>query len=899
MMRAALTALAAVALLLAAAPARPALASEADDVYARALDLCWQGRDAESLPLAERAVELARRTGDRSREAWALNLIGDCNFGLGRFPEAIRGFEAALPVMRETEDRLGEATALKNIGITCRYVGRYDDGISSLFQSIELYRELGDAMSLVSALANLGQAYANVGAARFAYEAYREGLEIADRHSRECDASVTIDLHVRLGNLFADSSELETALDHFRRAQALAAGFRMAPDTRHWILEGLSCTLQGLGRADEALAVRRECVELSHEAGNPSSVASNLLGLAGLLDDRDPDLAMRYRFEALEILTRTNPLNTWEVYFDIGQAKRARNDPAAAIDYFERAVDQLELVRGRMGSESFRSLFYSRHQRYYHALIDTLVERGEGPRAFEVYERAKARSMLDAFAEARVDAGEALSPALRERRELLDARIRTLDERLVAEGATDEQRARLLDDLNRAEEELDSLVAEIRRENPKYAAVRYPTPLTVEAARALVEPGTALVAYTTTETAATIFVVTGDGFAFERLAVAPDLLAARVRNYVDLLSSGDGAESGAIGRRLYDELVAPIRGLIGPGVTRLVVVPDGALNQLPFEALASGEGRFLVEDFTISYAPSATVLAELRRPNGSAGAADRADVLVIADPAAQRETGELPTDRVARALYEDERFAVAPLPSTRDEAESIARHARPGSVVLTGGDATEHNVKAAGLDRFRVVHFATHGLVSERAPYRSALVLARAAGDGEDGFLQAREIYRLRLQTDLVVLSACQTGRGQVIVGDGVQSLARAFMHAGSRSVVASLWNVNDESTARFMEAFYSHLASGEAKADALRNAKLEMLGDPATASPRAWAAFVLVGEPSEPVPIGAPPSPWWVVWALLAIAGLGVLLWWAIRTVRGSARWVGHEPAERYRTRF
>src|SRR5206468_828178 len=142
----------------------------------------------------------------------------------------------------------------------------------------------------------------------------------------------------------------------------------------------------------------------------------------------------------------------------------------------------------------------------------------------------------------------------------------------------------------------------------------------------------------------------------------------------------------------------------------------------------------------------------------------------------------------------------------------ISRYMRSGSAILVGADASERRVKEGGLDRFRVLHFATHGLVSERAPYRSALVLAHSDGDGEDGFLQAREIYGLRLQTDLVVLSACQTARGSVVEGEGVQSLAVAFLDAGARSVVASLWNVNDERTATFMEAFYRHLSAGEPK---------------------------------------------------------------------------------------
>ena len=869
-------ALVAIVVALGAVSPRPALASETEELYARALDLCWRGRDAESLPIAERVLDLARRSGDRSREAWTLNLIGDCHFGLGRWSDANASFEAALPVMREVGDRLGEATVLKNVAITCRYVGRFDDGLACLFQALEIYRQLDDPMSVVSALANLGQAYANVGATRFAFEAYQEGLRVAAERADACDAGMSIDLYVRLGFLFADVGDLERSLEHFRRAQTLEAGFTGYPDSgKKWMLEGLSCTLDALGQKEEAIALRRECLEMSRRMEGEADVAATLGGLAGLVDATDPDLAMRYRHEALEIVTRNNPQTAWGAHLDLGRAYRARGDLERGVEHFQRAVDLLEAVRSRLGAESYRSLFYTRHQHYYEELVETLVERearapgrGDDARAFAVLEQAKARAMLDAIAEAKVDAEASLTPAQRERQDRLGARAAELRARLLEDEAPADARRQWFEELGRVEEEFDTLVAEIRRENPRYAAIRYPEPLSLEAARALVGPDTALVAYMATRTRVVGFLVTADAFAAVPLEVAPGVLAARVRNYTDLLATGEGDEWRDIGRRLYADLLAPFAERIARGVTRLVVVPDGVLYELPFETLEGPSGRFLIEDFTVSYAPSATVLAELRDP-GRGAASDRADMLVVADPASASAASEAPGERLARSLYEDERLSVGPIPSTRTEAEAIARLARPGSLIFTGADASERNVKAARLDGFRVLHFATHGLVSERAPYRSALVLAHGAGDGEDGFLQAREIYRLKLRADLVVLSACQTARGAALGGEGVQSLARAFMHAGARSVVASLWNVNDERTAVFMERFYGHLAGGATKADALRSAKLEMLADPATASPRTWAAFVLVGEASEPVPIGAPRRwGWWLAGAAALALG-------------------------------
>lgn len=841
-----------------------------DDLYRRAERLCIDNRREESLVVAFECLEAARRDGDRHREAWTLDLIGNNYYGLERPEDALRYFEASLTAMRDAGDPYGEAIALKDAGIMCRSVGRYDDGITYLFQALELFRAQDDPETIVSALGNLGQAYANVGARRFAYDAFREGREIAERR---CDPAFVADLEVRMAFLQLDQDDPASARDLFRHAIDICGEIPRREGLRGWAEMGLSEALYQLGDVDHAVAIRLRALDVERSRRKWSGAGSHLIALARYVEARDPALALRYARESLELFERHGALDAWYSRLFIARQYRRQGQLDRAIDLYQQAIEGVESVRGGLGSETLRAGFYETNQIFYHELIAALVERGDAARAFGVFERAKARAMLDAIAEAKVDAEADLSPELRERRERLVARIAELRERLVAPEVSVDERRRSLAELDQTEEGLDSFVDEIKRENPKYAALRYPAPLSLDATRALLGDDTALVAYSTTRERVVAFVVTATTFDAVRLAETPEALEARVRNYTDLMAQdADGWRD--IGRRLYASLVDPIRDRIGPGVARLVVVPDGVLYELPFETLPieTGDGaapRFLIEDFAVSYAPSATVLSELSAPGWAPDAPGRADMFVLADPVSERtEPGSVP-DRLVRVLYEDERLAIAPVPSTRVEADAISRYAQSGSSVLTGADATERRVKEGGLDRYRVLHFATHGLVSERAPYRSALVLG--GGEGEDGFLQVREIYRLRLRTDLVVLSACQTARAGALDGDGVQSLAVAFLHAGARSVVASLWNVNDDRTAVFMEAFYRHLATGESKTDALRRAKLELIADPATSSPRIWAPFVLVGEASRPVPISEPSRVGW--WAsAAAILGVGLL---------------------------
>src|SRR5262249_49470833 len=257
--------------------------------------------------------------------------------------------------------------------------------------------------------------------------------------------------------------------------------------------------------------------------------------------------------------------------------------------------------------------------------------------------------------------------------------------------------------------------------------------------------------------------------------------------------------------------------------------PDGVLHSLPFETLGSSgpRRRLLVEDFAVSYVPSATVLAALGAPSALPPASSA--VLAIADPSIAAEL-------LRSESVDGESFDLSPLPDAAREAAAVARFGDRASELDVGLRASESRIEERPLEGFRVLHFATHALLSRRVPSRSALLLA--AEGGHDGLLTAREIYRLSLRADLVALSGCQTARGRILAGEGVQSLAHAFFHAGARSVVASLWDVSDRRTADLMAGFYEHLARGEPKALALRSVKLDLLRRDPQLAPRYWAPF-------------------------------------------------------------
>jgi CHAT domain-containing protein len=290
---------------------------------------------------------------------------------------------------------------------------------------------------------------------------------------------------------------------------------------------------------------------------------------------------------------------------------------------------------------------------------------------------------------------------------------------------------------------------------------------------------------------------------------------------------------------------------------RILVAPDGILNLLPFEALRDDRDQYLLKSRTISYVPSGTILDMLRR--GQLPPSAPKPLLAVGDVAYENQGGaskRLPTPtsvrgRIERGLADLSGIALNDLPQTREEVEEIAKIVGPDAVILLAKDATETAFKKEPLDQFRVLHLAVHGFADTQYPERSALVLGADPKSGDDGLLQVREIIRLHLNAEMTTLSACDTGVGKLQGQEGISNLVEAFLVAGSKSVVASLWSADDTSASALMELFYQRLAQGESTSSALRNAKLDLLakyGD--QLSPFYWAAFITVGETSTPIGI-------------------------------------------------
>jgi len=322
------------------------------------------------------------------------------------------------------------------------------------------------------------------------------------------------------------------------------------------------------------------------------------------------------------------------------------------------------------------------------------------------------------------------------------------------------------------------------------------------------------------------------------------------RYLAEVRSSKTGAETGA---NLYSLLVQPVRS--EESQARLIIVPDGRLHLLPFGSLTDPQGRYLLESHVVTYAPSATVLHRIR--NSPVTHAPTLAFLGVGDV-------QYGGDRTASNKNSPDAASTGPpadpfnlvggrfrdLPSTRDEVVAASQMFGEKRLLL-GPDATEAAFKAEPLAEFEIIHIAAHGIASAQFPDRAALLLGSDPKSGEDGLLQVREIRDLSLNADLVTLSACDTGVGPLEGEEGVANLVRAFLFAGAKSVVASLWTANDPSTRTLMERFYRYIADGEDKGSALRHAQMDLIAEfGERALPFYWAGFILVGDGSGKIPV-------------------------------------------------
>ncbi len=855
--------------------APPDTAAQIDQLLKRAWEeMNTQGRNKQAEETAKQALELSQKLGDKSRIVQSMLFLSSAYYYVGRMQESLEMCEQTVALAREAGNRKALARALNNIATVLRDLGRYEDSLNYYHQVVALGRELNDLPGLWTAYRNIGHLYAQMGDTDRAEAPLQESLRIAPQLPANSKIAQEASL-LSLGVLEALREHYQAALNYYERSRSTKPE---NPLFMAELLTNMASAHEKLGESQKSVELLQQALKIQESTGTGINGAtlSDLGYSQESLGQLNQALASQERALALVRHFGGNPEWEWQFESRIAHVERALGRNAEALRHYQDSINGLELLRaGALNTEFGRASLLARSRAVYAETADLLYDMHREAQALEIAEHGRARAFLDILAQSKIGLADELTPQQRAREEALLARISAIQKELWKENLPPKEEQRRKTELAAAEDDLEAFHLEVRRANPRYASVGYPEPMsTSRIQNDLLDPQTMLVEFLLGEKRSLVWAVSKDRLA---VAVLPPRkeIEEQVLAYRKLLAEKASAltlhqslpQLEQRGRKLYAMLLQPLESSLASS-RRLIVVPDGALGYLPFETLVARTRRsaradaarpeYLLERFAIVYAPSASALAAIHAPRREPPQPPKA-LLAFGDPivASPSSSAALPAGDAVRSAaagpaaalkdeYAERGFAVTRLPYTRAEVLAIARlfPALQRRIYL-GEQAREETVKTEKLEDYRFIHFASHGFIDENVPARSGILFSQDPHSTEDGVLQMGEIMRLKMNADLVTLSACGTGLGKLVSGEGILGLTRAFFYAGARNVAVSLWNVNDSATAELMKAFYQNLNRGLPKAEALRKAKLALLSSEQQSwrHPYFWAAFVLVGE--------------------------------------------------------
>jgi CHAT domain-containing protein/Tfp pilus assembly protein PilF len=823
-----------------------------------------------------RALELVRAEGNKRSEAVALNNVATVYFLMGEYQNASDYYHQSLLLRRESLDRTGESTSLNNIGGTYRELGEYQKALEYYDLSLGIARELKDRIHEARMLNNIGSVHSDSGDYPKALDYFNQALAIRREVKERRGEATTLN---NIAGVYREQGEDRKALEYYKQALALRREVR---DRRGELttLVYIGRSLEKLDELSSALEYLNLALPISRAMGARNDEAAALHGLAAVEKKRGNLPGAQNHIEgALEIIESLRQ--------DVASADLRASYLASKQHYYEFYIDLLmNLPQGESGANSVGA-----------ALMVNERARGRSLRELLIESRTDIREGVDP---ALIEQSRTIQARLNNK----SARYGQLPDNPANAAQATALRAEIASLI----EEYRRVEAQIRVQSPRYASLIHPPALTLDEIRQQVlDPQSLLLEYRLGKERSYLWVVSDTACQSFALPRAEHIQAAARRFYELITAPSKSVNAGAsestgsrtssfasnyqrVARELSQMLLGPVADQLGR--KRLLIVADGALEYIPFAALpAPGiqgrrpepDGREragsrlrtpdqapLIANHEIVNLPSASVLALIRRELKGRKPAPKA-LAVLADPVfgsddarvaanagqvkaqgslAQR--GEVQRNNAApselqRSLRESGLGGFVRLRFSRQEADTIASFLQENDR-LKALDFKASRATALGesLGQYRILHFATHGLLNSQHPELSGLVfsLIDEQGNPQDGFLRFHDIYNLKLNADLVVLSACQTALGKEVRGEGLIGLTRGFMYAGAPRVVASLWRVDDRATAELMKRFYRGILQERLRpAAALRAAQVSMRGELRWSAPQYWAAFTLQGE--------------------------------------------------------
>lgn len=861
----------------------------------------------------EAAIEVAVRANAPQQHALALNNLGLLAYDQGDYQEALDWYAKSLPISEQTADDLGMARTLNNMGAAYSFANALDSARAPLERSLEIGQRLQNPRLITNALNNLaildgmrgdyaralavlqrsyeleapsntprnlaatrlniGHLYLNQGDQIQAQQQFEEALAMAEKGGiKQLSAIATLGL----GSLAHERGDLAEAVRQFERSLITFREVNDKPNISV-TLSLLATALGENGQHDRGLGMMRESIELQQGMGGADlpRILTRMAALHnGMKNHRDALAAVD---QAL-VLAAPRELREvlWRGHLEAARAHTGLGDAAQAEAELSGAIAVIEDLRHHTaGGELEQRSFFENKLAPYHEMIGLLVARKRHDEAFAYAERARSRVLVDVFRGGRTQLGS-LTPEEAARDEQFQIRLASLNARVLNEQKADAAPAGSTPSsavgVNRSGATPSGITAERDKVRLEYEAFRTglytrhsrlklergeTNALTIDEALALSrEQRSAIVEFVVTGTATYAFLLDGERPAARVqafvLPITRKALTARVDALVQQITNRDVAFRAAA-VDLHNVLLREVTRRLRPG-RALIVVPDGVLWQLPFQALLSPAGSYLIYDRELTYAPSVSTLKLMAAEKQKRGHRSETRLLAFGNPAWKGAPAKTSSPAAAPAIAAAMSGAPAataglraeaftPLPHAEDEVKRLGRlYGAAHSLVRIGADAAEARFKteAPSAD---VLHLATHGVLNDASPLYSYLLLASAAaGDRNDGLLEARELLRLDLRASLAVLSACDTGRGRLAAGEGVVGFSWALFVAGVPTVVVSQWKVDSASTSELMVEFHRRRRAGLSDARAMQAAVRALRENPAYRHPFFWAPFIVVG---------------------------------------------------------
>ncbi|MBD2607260.1 tetratricopeptide repeat protein [Scytonema hofmannii FACHB-248] len=836
------------------------------------------GDKQKALESLNQALVLQRANSDRAREAFTLGSIGDIYQSFGDYQKALDTYNQALTLQRQVQDRSGEAKTLKSIAQIYSYLGDYQLSTDTYVRALEIFKKIGDRSREAQTLDNIGTVYRIAEDYPKALLYYNQALKLWREQKAIFQEFATLTGVIRV---------YESLKDYPKALEAANQGLLLSQKQQNSFGETLAYAFIGRvylasGNYQKAIDVLQDAASRFAKIGIPTAEA-NVLGNIGKSYNslKQPDKAINSYNQELKLRQKLGDrTGVADTLYNIAVTERDRNNFQAAQKQIESVIAIIEDIRTNVTSQDLRSSYFASIQKYYQFYIDLLMrlhkqqpDKGYDALALQVSERARARSLVELLNEANADIRQGVDPKLLELERNLQQKLDATEKRRIElsnKPNTEAQTEALEKEISALLEQNRQLKAQIRSLSPRYAALTQPQSLTLAQHQQLLDNDTLVLEYSLGEERSYLWAVSKTNIKSYELPKRVEIETTAKQFYQSLkkprrISVGSNLNSPTdveIGTKLSKILLQPVAKELGN--KRLVIVSDGALQYLPFAALPNPKDQTgktqstpLLVEHEIVYLPSVSTLAVLRKEINNRQRAPKA-IAIFADPVFTSDDPrlKLPQQKLDKPNVNEldlsrsaKRTGITfdRLPFTRNEADRIST-LFPDALrkEVFDFDASRAIATNPELSQYRIVHFATHGILNSTQPELSGIVLSLFDNKGmpQNGFLRLHDIFNLNLPAELIVLSACETGLGKEIKGEGLVGLTRGFMYAGSPRVVVSLWSVDDEATSELMTKFYQKMLQDKLKpAAALRSAQIEMLKNENFAAPYYWAAFTLQGE--------------------------------------------------------